>query len=58
MYDDGEAHKIKSKYSLKLIDSLNFLIGSLHELLTNLDNKYKYETKKQFKDKFELTNKK
>ena len=46
MYDDGKAHEIKSKYSLKLIDSLNFLIGSLHELLKNLDNKYKYETKK------------
>ena len=30
MDDDGEAHEIKSKYSLKVIDSLNFLIGSLN----------------------------
>ena len=44
--DDGEAREIKSKYSLKVIDSLNFLIGSLDDLSTNLDNKYKYETKK------------
>ena len=58
MDDDGEAHEIKSKYSLKVIDSLNFLIGSLDNLSTNLDNKYKYETKKEFKDKFELINKK
>ena len=58
MDDDGEAHEIKSKYSLKVIDSLNFLIGSLDSLSTNLDNKYKYETKKEFKDKFELINKK
>ena len=53
--DDGEAHEIKSKYSLKVIDSLNFLIGSSNNLSTNLD---KYETKKEFKDKFELINKK
>ena len=26
MDDDGEAHEIKSKYSLMVIDSLNFLI--------------------------------
>ena len=58
MDDDGEAHEIKSKYSLKLIDSLNFLIGSLDDLSTNLDIKYEYETKKVFKDKFELINKK
>ena len=56
--DDGEAHEIKSKYSLKVIDSLNFLIGSLDSLSSNLNNKYKYETKKEFKDKFELINKK
>ena len=58
MDDDGEAYEIKSKYSLKVIDSLNFLIGSLDSLASNLDNKYKYETKKEFKDKFELINKK
>ena len=52
MDDDGGAHKIKSKYSLKVIDSLNFLIGSLDELSTNLDNEYKYEIKKEFKDKY------
>ena len=32
MDDDGEAHEIKSKYSLKGIDSLNLLIGSLDSL--------------------------
>ena len=58
MDDDGEPHEIKSKYLLKVIDSLNFLIGSLDNLSINLDNKYKYETKKEFKDKFELINKK
>ena len=58
MDDDGETYEIKSKYSLKVIDSLNFLIGSLDNLSTNLDNKYKYETKREFKDKFELINKK
>ena len=52
MDDDGEGHEIKSKYSLKVIDSLNFLIGSLDNLSTNLNNKYKFETKKEFKDKF------
>ena len=46
MDDNGEAHEIKSNYSLKVINSLNFLIGSLNNLSTNLDNKYKYETKK------------
>ena len=58
MDDDVEAHEIKSKYSLKVIDSLNFLIGNLDSLSSNLNNKYKYETKKEFKDKFELINKK
>ena len=58
MDDDGEAQEIKSKYSLKVIDSLNFLIGSLDNLSKNLNNDYKYETKKEFKDKFELINKK
>ena len=58
MDDDGEAHEIKSKYSLIVINSLNFLIGSLDSLSLNLDNKYKYETKKEFKDEFKLINKK
>ena len=58
MDDNGEAREIKSKYSLKAIDSLKFLIGSSDDLSANLDNKYKYETKKEFKDKFELINKK
>ena len=51
MDDDNneEAHEIKSNYSLKVIDSLNFLIGSLDNLSTNLDNEYKYETKKNLK---------
>ena len=57
MDDDGEAYEIKSKYSLKVIDSLNFLIGSLDNLSTNLNKNYKYETKKEFKDKFEIINK-
>ena len=35
MDDNGEAHEIKSKYSLKVIDSLNFLIGSLDSLSSN-----------------------
>ena len=58
MNDDGEANEIKSNYSLKVIDSLNFLKGSLDNLSTNLDTNYKYETKKEFKDKFEIINKK
>ena len=58
MDDDGEAQDIKSKYSLKVIDSLNFLVGSLDNLSKNLNNDYTYETKKEFKDKFELINKK
>ena len=37
--DDGEAYEIKSKHSLKVIDSLNFLIGSLDNLSTNLNSK-------------------
>ena len=58
MDDDGEAYEIKSKNSLKVIDSLNFLIGSLDNLSTNLDDKHKYETEKEFKNKFESINKK
>ena len=58
MNDDGEAHEIKSNYSLRVIDSYNMIMGSLNSLSTNLNNKYKYETKKEFKDKFEIINKK
>ena len=58
MDDDGEAHEIKNNYSLKVIDSYNLLMGSLDNLSTNLNNKYKYETKKEFRDTFELINKK
>ena len=58
MDDDDEAHEIKSIYSLKVIDSLTFLIGSLHNLSTNLNDDYRYETEKEFKDKFEIINEK
>ena len=58
MDDDGEAHEIKSNYSLRVIDSYNMIMGSLNSLSTNLNNKYKYETKKEFKDNFEIINKK
>ena len=58
MNDDGEAHEIKSNYSLRVIDSYNMIMGSLNSLSTNLNNKYKYETKKEFKDNFEIINKK
>ena len=56
--DDGEAHEVKSNYSLRVIDSYNMIMGSLNSLSTNLNNKYKYETKKEFKDNFEIINKK
>ena len=58
MDDDGEAHEIKSNYSLRVIDSYNMIMGSLNSLSTNLNNKYKYETKNEFKDNFEIINKK
>ena len=58
MNDDGEAHEVKSNYSLRVIDSYNMIMGSLNSLSTNLNNKYKYETKKEFKDNFEIINKK
>ena len=56
--DDGETHEVKSNYSLRVIDSYNMIMGSLNSLSTNLNNKYKYETKKEFKDNFEIINKK
>ena len=58
MDDDGETHEIKSNYSLRVIDSYNLIMGSLNNLSSNLNNKYKYETKKEFKDNFEIINKK
>ena len=58
MDDDGEAHEIKSNYSLRAIDSYNLIMGSLNNLSSNLNNKYKYETKKEFIDNFEIINKK
>ena len=33
-------------------------MGSLNNLPSNLNNKYKYKTKKEFKDNFEIINKK
>ena len=58
MDDDGEAYEIKSNYSLRVIDSYNLIMGSLNNLSSNLNNEYKYETKKEFKDNFEIINKK
>ena len=43
---------------LKVIDSYNLIMGSLNNLSSNLNDKYKYETKKEFKDNFEIINKK
>ena len=58
MDDNGEAHEIKSNYSLRVIDSYNLIMGSLNNLSSNLNNEYKYETKKEFKDNFEIINRK
>ena len=58
MDDDGEAYEIKSNYSLRVIDSYNLIMGSLNNLSSNLNNEYRYETKKEFKDNFEIINKK
>ena len=46
------------KYGLKLLDTRNFLQGSLSELSQNLPDKYKIETKKHFEENFELLKKK
>ena len=56
--DDGEAYEIKSNDSLRVIDSYNLIMGSLNNLSSNLNIEYKYETKKEFKDNFEIINKK
>ena len=58
MDDDGEAYEIKSNYSFRVIDSYNLIMGSLNNLPSNLNNKYEYEIKKEFKDNFEIINKK
>ena len=58
MDDNGEAYEIKSNYSFRVIDSYNLIMGSLNNLSLNLNNKYKYETKKEFKENFEIMNKK
>ena len=46
------------KCKIKIIDSLAFLQSKLEDLSTDLDNKLKIITKKHFKDKFHLINKK
>ena len=48
----------KIKYSLKLLDMLNFIKGSLNDLSKNLNDKNKIITKEHFKDNFELLNEK
>ena len=48
----------KIKYSLKLLDMLNFVKGSLNDLSKNLNDKDKFITKEHFKDNFELLNEK
>ena len=40
------------KYGLKLLDTKNFLQGSLSELSQNLPDKYKIETKKTLRRTF------
>ena len=45
-------------YSIKIIDSLVFLQSNLDDLSKDLDNDLKIITKKHFKDKFEMVNKK
>ena len=44
----------KIKHSLKLLDMLNFVKGSLNDLSENLNDKNKIITKERFKDNFEL----
>ena len=48
----------KIKYSLKLLDMLNFVKGSLSKLSKFLNDKDKFITKKHFNDNFELLNEK
>ena len=44
----------KIKYSLKLLDIVNFTKGSLNDLSENLNDKDKFITKEHFSDNFEL----
>ena len=44
----------KIKYSLKLLDTCNFIKGSLNDLSKNLNDKNKIVTKEHFKNNFEL----
>ena len=46
----------KIKYSLKLLDMLNFVKGSLNDLSKNLNDKEKFITREHFSDNFELLN--
>ena len=48
----------EKEYSIKIIDSLAFLQSNLDSLSKELDDNLKIVTKKHFKDKFELVNKK
>ena len=48
----------KIKYSLKLLDMINFIKGSLNDLSKNLNSKNKTITRQHFNDNFELLNKK
>ena len=45
-------------YSIKIIDSLAFLQSNLNDLSKDLDDDLKIITKKHFKDKFKIVNKK
>ena len=46
------------EYCLKIIDGFSFLQSNLNGLSKELDNEYKFITKKHFEDKFEMVNKK
>ena len=46
------------KYNIKIIDSLSFLQGDLNSLSKDLDDDLKIVTKKHFRNKFEMINKK
>ena len=45
-------------YCLKIIDSLSFLQSNLNSLSKELDDEFKFITKKHFENKFEMVNKK
>ena len=50
--------KPNKDYSIKIIDSLEFLQSKLDNLSNDLDNDLKIVTKNHFQDKFEMVNKK